>query len=71
MKYLLDHTLYQYFIQVVPTIVKTRFRTYTTYQYSVRELAREIDHEKGSHGVSGIFFKYDMSGFQVNDETFS
>lgn len=57
--------LYQYFIQVVPTIVRTKFRTYMTYQYSVRELGREINHDKGSHGISGIFFKYDMSGLKV------
>jgi len=57
---------YQYFIQVVPTIVKTKFGTYKTFQYSVRELAREIDHDKGSHGISGIFFKYDMSGLKVS-----
>ena len=57
--------LYQYFIQIVPTIVRTQFRTYRTYQYSVRELEREIDHGKGSHGISGIFFKYDMSGLKV------
>ncbi|XP_021945925.1 endoplasmic reticulum-Golgi intermediate compartment protein 2 [Folsomia candida] len=61
----INHMSYQYFIQVVPTIVKTRFKTYRTFQYSVRELPREIDHEKGSHGVSGIFFKYDMSGLKV------
>jgi len=44
--------VYHYFIQVVPTIVKTRFKSYLTYQYSVRELAREINHDQGSHGVS-------------------
>jgi len=60
-----NHMSYQYFIQVVPTLVRTHFRTYKTYQYSVRELAREIDHDKGSHGISGIFFKYDMSGLKV------
>lgn len=57
---------YQYFISIVPTIVKTRFQTYRTFQYSVRETHREIDHDKGSHGISGIFFKYDMSGLKVN-----
>ncbi|CAL8090377.1 unnamed protein product [Orchesella dallaii] len=63
-----NHMLYQYFIQVVPTLVKTKFRTYLTYQYSVRELGREINHDKGSHGISGIFFKYDMSGLKVEVE---
>ena len=63
--FIVDQMLYQYFIQIVPTIVKTRFRTYQTYQYSVRELEREIDHGKGSHGISGIFFKYDVSGLKV------
>jgi hypothetical protein len=65
--------LYQYFIQIVPTIVRTRFLTYKTFQYSVRELEREIDHGKGSHGISGIFFKYDMSGLkvEVTEESYS
>ncbi|CAG7837416.1 unnamed protein product [Allacma fusca] len=68
-----NQMLYQYFIQIVPTIVRTRFLVYKTFQYSVRELEREIDHGKGSHGISGIFFKYDMSGLKVDvtEESYS
>lgn len=57
--------LYQYFIEVVPTRVQTFLTTVDTYQYSVKELSRPIDHDKGSHGMPGIFFKYDMSSLKV------
>ncbi|GJQ67781.1 hypothetical protein Trydic_g16570 [Trypoxylus dichotomus] len=58
--------LYQYFIEVVPTTVKTFLTTVDTYQYSVKELSRPIDHNKGSHGMPGIFFKYDVSALKVH-----
>lgn len=57
--------LFQYFIEVVPTNVKTFLTSINTYQYSVKELSRPIDHHKGSHGMPGIFFKYDMSALKV------
>ncbi|XP_022192383.1 endoplasmic reticulum-Golgi intermediate compartment protein 2 [Nilaparvata lugens] len=58
--------LFQYFIEVVPTDVQT-FMTHTqTYQYSVKDHLRLVDHHKGSHGVPGIFFKYDMSALKVS-----
>ncbi|XP_044729124.1 endoplasmic reticulum-Golgi intermediate compartment protein 2 [Chrysoperla carnea] len=57
--------LYQYFIEVVPTSVQTFFKQYNTYQYSVKEHTRPVDHEKGSHGIPGIFFKYDISPLKV------
>lgn len=57
--------LYQYFIDVVPTDVTTMFSTLRTYQYSVKELARVIDHTTGSHGMSGIFFKYNTNALKV------
>lgn len=60
-----DMMLYQYFIEVVPTNVKTFLTTTNTFQYSVKELSRPIDHHKGSHGMPGIFFKYDMSALKV------
>lgn len=60
-----DMILYQYFIDVVPTTVKTFLRTIDTYQYSVKELSRPIDHDKGSHGMPGIFFKYDTAALKV------
>jgi hypothetical protein len=37
----------------------------STYQYSVKEQSREIDHDTNSHGVPGIYFKYDMSALKV------
>jgi hypothetical protein len=57
---------YQYFIQVVPTdIEKASGFSHSTFQYSVKEQTRPIDHEGGSHGMPGIYFKYDMSALKV------
>ncbi|XP_066256579.1 endoplasmic reticulum-Golgi intermediate compartment protein 2 [Euwallacea similis] len=58
-------TVVNYFIEVVPTTVKTFLNTISTYQYSVKELTRPINHDKGSHGIPGIYFKYDMSALRV------
>ncbi|CAG9763329.1 unnamed protein product [Ceutorhynchus assimilis] len=58
-------TVVNYFVEVVPTTVKTFMNTISTYQYSVKELTRPINHDKGSHGVPGIYFKYDMSALRV------
>ncbi|KAJ0172814.1 hypothetical protein K1T71_011953 [Dendrolimus kikuchii] len=60
-----ENMLYQYFIEVVPTDVDTTFESIKTFQYSVKELERPISHAKGSHGVPGIFFKYDMAALKV------
>lgn len=60
-----EQMLYQYFIDVVPTDVDTMFSNLKTYQYSAKELARAIDHETGSHGMSGIFFKYNTNALKV------
>lgn len=57
--------LFQYFVETVPTKVKTFIRSVDTYQYSVKTLSRPIDHDKGSHGMPGIFFKYDVSALKV------
>jgi len=57
---------YQYFLQIVPTHVDTFLTNTSTYQYSVTEQEREINHNDGSHGVPGIFFKYDMSSMKVH-----
>ncbi|CAB3376634.1 Hypothetical predicted protein [Cloeon dipterum] len=57
---------YQYFITVVPTEVRVRGRHVQTYQYSVREVARVISHDKGSHGTPGVYFKYDSSALRVS-----
>ncbi|XP_076264874.1 endoplasmic reticulum-Golgi intermediate compartment protein 2 [Rhynchophorus ferrugineus] len=58
-------TVVNYFIEVVPTTVNTFLNSISTYQYSVKELTRPINHDKGSHGMPGIFFKYDMSALRV------
>lgn len=57
--------MYNYFIEVVPTKVNTFLTTLSTYQYSVKALGRPIDHDKGSHGIPGLFFKYDVSALRV------
>lgn len=57
--------LYQYFVEIVPTDIRTLLSTSKTYQYSVKDHQRPIDHYKGSHGIPGIFFKYDMSALKV------
>ena len=56
---------YQYFIDVVQTDIDLLLRKSKTYQYSVKNYAREIDHNKASHGIPGIFFQYDMSSLKV------
>lgn len=56
---------FQYYMQVVPTKFRTLYNTLSTSQYSVRERNRTIDHRTGSHGMAGIFFKYDMSPLTV------
>lgn len=57
--------LFQYYIKVVPTEMVHHGRKKSTFQYSVTEQARPIDHQSGSHGVPGIYFKYDMSFIKV------
>ncbi|XP_015603691.1 endoplasmic reticulum-Golgi intermediate compartment protein 2 [Cephus cinctus] len=58
--------LYQYFVEVVPTDISTLLRTSKTYQYSVKDHERPINHHKGSHGTPGIFFKYDTSALKID-----
>lgn len=60
-----ENMLFQYFIEVVPTDVDTTFESIKTFQYSVKELQRPISHTQGSHGVPGIFFKYDMAALKI------
>ncbi|KAF9417479.1 hypothetical protein HW555_005402 [Spodoptera exigua] len=63
---ILDSTSQSVFgFEVVPTDVDTTFETIKTFQYSVKELERPISHSKGSHGVPGVFFKYDMAALKV------
>lgn len=60
-----NYHIYQYFVQVVPTKVQTYAANVDTYQYAVTERDRTISHAKGSHGVPGIFIKYDLSSLKV------
>lgn len=57
--------LYQYFLEVVPTEVETLLSRQRTFQYATKDQMRQINHMTGSHGVPGIFFKYDMSALKV------
>ncbi|XP_054712865.1 endoplasmic reticulum-Golgi intermediate compartment protein 2-like [Uloborus diversus] len=57
--------MFQYYLKVVPTEVIHYGRKQDAFQYSVTEQARPIDHQTGSHGVPGIYFKYDMSFIKV------
>uniref|UniRef100_A0A8P4G5Y4 Endoplasmic reticulum-Golgi intermediate compartment protein n=1 Tax=Dicentrarchus labrax TaxID=13489 RepID=A0A8P4G5Y4_DICLA len=57
--------MFQYFITIVPTKLKTYKVSAETHQYSVTEQDRAINHAAGSHGVSGIFMKYDISSLMV------
>ncbi|EDO47728.1 predicted protein [Nematostella vectensis] len=58
--------MYQYYIQVVPTSIKSlNSEEIKTNQYSMTQRIREISHDSGSHGIAGLFFKYDMSSIMV------
>ncbi|KAK7896200.1 hypothetical protein WMY93_021525 [Mugilogobius chulae] len=57
--------MFQYFITIVPTKLNTYKITADTHLYSVTERERVINHAAGSHGVSGIFMKYDISSLMI------
>lgn len=57
--------MFQYFITIVPTKLNTYTVSAETHQYAVTEQDRVINHAAGSHGVSGIFMKYDISSLMV------
>ncbi|XP_077453561.1 endoplasmic reticulum-Golgi intermediate compartment protein 2 [Stigmatopora argus] len=57
--------MFQYFITIVPTKLNTYNVAADMHQYSVTERERTINHAAGSHGISGIFMKYDMSSLMV------
>ncbi|KAL4225626.1 Endoplasmic reticulum-Golgi intermediate compartment protein 2 [Mactra antiquata] len=61
-----NYHLFQYFMKIVPTKVRTYGQQIDTYQYSVTERSRAIDHSGGSHGVPGIFVKYDVFAFKIH-----
>jgi len=52
-------------VEVISTEVDTLLSRQSTYQYSTKSQERYIDHMMGSHGVPGLFFKYDMSALKV------
>lgn len=60
-----NNQMFQYFITVVPTRLHTYKIFADTHQFSVTERERVINHAAGSHGVSGIFVKYDTSSLMV------
>ncbi|XP_072256209.1 endoplasmic reticulum-Golgi intermediate compartment protein 2 [Pyxicephalus adspersus] len=60
-----SNQMYQYFITIVPTKLNTHKVYGDTHQFSVTERERIINHATGSHGVSGIFMKYDISSLMV------
>ncbi len=57
--------VFQYFLRVVPTKFNTYQHSMSTSQYSVTEHNRTINHGQGSHGMPGVFFKFDMSSMMV------
>jgi len=56
---------FQYFVEIVPTEVAGLTGMKKTFQYSVKDHVRPIDHSTGSHGTPGIYFKYDISALKV------
>merc|ERR1719394_613707 len=56
---------FQYFMQVVPTEVRTYKTNMDTYQFAVTEKNRPINHKEGSHGNPGIFVKYDLTPMMI------
>lgn len=59
-------TVFNYLVEIVPTTVNIFLSSVDTYQYSAKMLTRPINHAKGSHGMPGIFWKYDISALRVN-----
>lgn len=62
------NNLFQYYIKIVSTDVHTSDIKLKTYQYSTTERDRIIDHNKDSHGMPGIYFKYDLDPIAVRIE---
>jgi len=59
--------LYQYYAQIVPTTVHSQFSSpLDTCQYAISKRHRVVDHSRGSHGMPGIFIKYEMSPINVD-----
>ncbi|KAK6184063.1 hypothetical protein SNE40_006602 [Patella caerulea] len=60
-----NYHMFQYFMKVVPTSVRTYTANVDTYQFAVTERNRSINHHEGSHGVPGIFVKYDLNSLKI------
>lgn len=57
---------YQYEIRIVPTRVESAWSSLDTYQYSVNEFEKIMNHSSaGTHGSGGIFIKYDLAALKV------
>ena len=53
---------YQYFVQIVPTDIQTLIGNWPTFQYSVKEQAREVgNYGMGSGGIPGNIFELKYS----------
>ncbi|UJR27161.1 hypothetical protein I4U23_008459 [Adineta vaga] len=57
--------IFQYFLEVVPTAVQTSYADVETYQYAVTEKTRNVNHVSGSHGIPGIFIRYEISPLKI------
>ena len=52
-----DYMNYQYFVQIVPTDIQTLIGSWPTFQYSVKEQAREVgNYGMGSGGIPGKIY---------------
>ncbi|MGH0176796.1 UNVERIFIED_CONTAM: hypothetical protein FKN15_075204 [Acipenser sinensis] len=58
-------TMFQYFLVVVPTKVKTYKFAVNTHQYSVTEKDTTVNVSKEHQGIPGIFIRYDISSLTV------
>ena len=66
-----ENIMYQYLIKVIPTQVDTlHAKDSQTFQMAVTENERVIDHHEGSHGLAGIFIKYEFSPLAVKIEQY-
>ncbi|XP_041652014.1 endoplasmic reticulum-Golgi intermediate compartment protein 2-like isoform X2 [Cheilinus undulatus] len=57
--------MFQYFVTIVPTRLNTHRISANMHQFSITEQDRVINHIIGSHGIPGIFMRYDISSLMV------
>eukprot|EP00037_Helgoeca_nana_P002798 m.36183 g.36183 ORF g.36183 m.36183 type:complete len:363 (+) comp12843_c0_seq1:304-1392(+) len=60
-------SMYQYFIKVVPTSTQSlkQKQPFISNQYSVTEQKTVVNHNRGSGGLPGVYFKYDLEPITV------